>query len=109
MAVIIGLVVVLVAVLIGFTMAGGHVGALLHLSELITIGGASFGALIIMSPKKVLRDVVRGVLQVVKGTPYNKQAHFELFGLLYSLARVVRRDGALGLDSHVCNPDSSDL
>jgi chemotaxis protein MotA len=109
MVVIGGCLFVLVAVLVGFTMAGGHVGALIHLSEFVTIGGASFGALIIMSPKKVLMDLVRGFAQVVKGSPYNKATYAELFELLYSLTRLVRREGALALDAHVNNPHDSAL
>jgi chemotaxis protein MotA len=109
MVVIGGCIVVLVAVLLGFSMAGGHVGALLHASELVTIGGASFGALIIMSPKKVLVDVVRSVVQVIKGTPYNKNTYVELFDLLYALARTVRRDGLLALESHLSSPEDSTL
>src|SRR5438270_9625270 len=104
MAVIVGLIMVLGAVLLGFNMAGGHVGALVHLSEFVTIGGSSFGALIIMSPKKVLVDLVRGVIQVIKGTPYNKQMCTELFQLLYDLARLARREGILALDAHVSDP-----
>lgn len=109
MVVIFGAIIVLVAVLVGFTMAGGKVGALLHLSEVITICGAALGALIIMSPKKVLVDLVRGLVQVIKGSPYNKAACIELFGLLYAFAGMVRRDGLLALDSHITNPDASDL
>jgi chemotaxis protein MotA len=88
MLVVVGSIVVLVAVLVGFTMAGGHVGALLHLSEFITIGGASIGALIVMSPKKVIMDLVRGIAQLVKGSPYGKQTYAELFGLLAEMARA---------------------
>jgi chemotaxis protein MotA len=109
MAVIGGCIFVLVAVLVGFTMAGGHVGALLHLSEFVTIGGASLGALLIMSPKKVLTDLIRGVLQLIKGSPYSKQTYAELFELLYGLARMVLRDGILSLDAHVSSPHESAL
>ena len=49
MIVIVGAIVVLGAVLAGFTWAGGHVGALIHPSEIVTIGGAALGALIVMS------------------------------------------------------------
>lgn len=109
MVVIVGGIVVLGSVLVGFMMAGGHVGALLHLSEFVTIGGASMGALIIMSPKKVLVDLIRSVLQVVKGTPYGKQTYLELFGLLDALARMARRDGLLALESHISTPHQSAL
>jgi chemotaxis protein MotA len=109
MVVIGGCLFVLLAVLAGFTMAGGHVGALIHVSEFVTIGGASFGALIIMSPKKVLMDLFRSVLQVIKGSPYNKQTYKELFELLYAFARLARRDGLLALESHVSDPAKSSL
>ena len=66
MAVIFGGLFVIASILAGFTMAGGKVAALIHLSEFITIGGASIGAMIIMSPKKVLVDLIRGVLQFLK-------------------------------------------
>jgi chemotaxis protein MotA len=107
MIVIVGCVVVLGAVLTGFTMAGGHIGALIHPSEIITIGGAAMGALIVMSPKKVLIDLVRGVLQCVKGTPYNKGAYEDLFKALYDLFRVARRDGLMALESHLSEPHQS--
>lgn len=109
MVVIVGSIVVLAAVLTGFTMAGGHVGALMHLSEFVTIGGASMGALIVMSPKKVMGDLVRSVLQLVKGSQYTKATYVELFGLLAEMARIVRRDGMLALEPIVSAPHESAL
>jgi chemotaxis protein MotA len=94
-------------VLVGFSMAGGHVGALIHPSEFVTIGGASLGALIIMSPRKVLGDVIRGVLQVLKGSPYGKALYDELFKFLYQMALVVRREGLIALESHLEKPEES--
>jgi chemotaxis protein MotA len=108
-AVIIGGIVVLASVLVGFTMAGGKIEALLHVSEFITIGGAAFGALILMTPKKVIKDLVRNVIQALKGSAYGKPACSELFGLLYALARLVRQEGLLALDTHVTSPDESTL
>src|SRR5689334_15318091 len=107
--VFVGGILVIVAVLVGFSMAGGHVGALMHPSELVTIGGASMGALIIMSPKKVLGDVMRGILQVIKGSPYNKATYSELFKVLYQFARLVRRDGLIALEGHLEKPAESTI
>lgn len=109
MAVIAGLVLVVVAVLTGFSMAGGHVAALIHPSEFVTIGGASLGALIITSPKKTLIDLMRGLIQSIKGSPYGKAAYAELFKLMYTFARLARKDGLLVLDSHVGEPKESDV
>src|SRR5580700_9992540 len=90
-------------------MAGGKIGALIHPSEFVTIGGATLGALILMSPKKILSDLFRGILQAFKGSLYAKPTCNELFRLLYALARLVRQEGLLALDTHVTNPDESEL
>ncbi len=109
MFVIIGGVIVMAAVLIGFSMAGGKPMSLLHLSEFVTIGGSTVGALIIMSPMKVIKDIVRGIMTTLKGSPYGKPTCLELFRVLYALARVVRQEGALGLEAHLANPDESSI
>lgn len=109
MFIIIGCIVVVGAVLGGFTWAGGHVEALIHPSEIVTIGGAALGAAIIMSPPKVLKDLVRGMIQCLKGSPFNKNAYEELFKCMYHLLRVARRDGLLALEGHVSNPHDSDI
>jgi chemotaxis protein MotA len=107
MTVIVGCLVVIGAVLAGFTMSGGHIHALIHPSELLTIGGASLGAMIVMSPFKVLKDLVKGILAACKGSPYDRTMYRDLFKLTYDLLRLARKDGLLALDSHVNNPHES--
>jgi chemotaxis protein MotA len=50
MLVIIGVVIVLFSVIGGFLMEGGHFGVLFQPIELLIIGGAAAGSLIISSP-----------------------------------------------------------
>lgn len=107
MIIIIGGIVVLLSVLGGFSMAGGHPLALLHLSELVIIGGAATGSLIIMSPKKVLMDLLKQILSALKGSPYNKQSYEELLKALYELFLLGRRNGMIALEEHVMNPKNS--
>jgi chemotaxis protein MotA len=109
MSVIGGLLVAVGCILVSFAMSGGSVGSLLHPWEFVSICGAAFGALIVMSPKKALIDMFKGVLATLKGTPYDKQMYSELFKLGYDLLRVARRDGMLALDRHVNNPHESDI
>ena len=109
MVILVGAAIVLASVLAGFSMAGGHVAALVHLSEIITICGASLGALIIMSPPRVMRDLVRGTLQILKGSPYTRALYLDLLRVFYELGGVVRRDGLVGLESHFSDPQSSEI
>jgi chemotaxis protein MotA len=109
MIVIIGAVVVVGAVLAGFSLSGGHMMALFHPSELLTIGGAAGGALLMMSPVKVIKDLAKGMLAAVKGSPFDKGAYRELFKLMYDLLRIARRDGLLMLERHVSDPHHSEI
>jgi chemotaxis protein MotA len=109
MVILIGAVVVLVSVLGGFVMAGGHIGALLHLSELIIIGGAAVGALIVMSPKKVLIEIGKKTMQAIKGNPYDQKTYEELIKALYELFLLGRRNGMIALEEHVTNPEASSI
>jgi chemotaxis protein MotA len=109
MIVIVGVIVVLGSVLGGFTLAGGNVGALVHISEFITIGGAAIGALIVMSPKKVLIDIFKGLMQTLKGAPYNRESYNDLMKALYEMFMLERREGMIALEEHVTNPQQSSI
>lgn len=107
MIVIVGCIVVIGCVLGGFVCSGGHIAALIQPFELLTIGGASLGALIVMSPTSTLINLVKGIIQTLKGSPYGKAAYEETFQALYELFRTARRDGMLALESHIADPHSS--
>lgn len=109
MIIIIGAIIVFASVLGGFVMAGGHPGALLQVSEFVVIVGAAGGALIIMSPKKVLLDLVHGIIAALKGAPHNRAAYEELFKALYELFMLARRNGMIALEEHVTNPQASSI
>src|SRR4029078_9313036 len=70
---------------------------------------ASMGGLIIMAPPRVLKVLIKGVVQGIKGSPFTKATYVELFKLYYVLLRITRRDGKLALDSHVTDPAASDV
>lgn len=109
MIIIIGAIVVFVSVLGGFMMAGGHPGSLIQIAEFVVICGAAGGALIIMSPKKVLIDLMHGMMAALKGAPHDRAAYEELFKALYELFMLARRNGMIALEEHVTNPGSSNI
>ena len=109
MIIIVGILIVFGSVLGGFTIAGGHIGALLHVSEFLVIGGAALGALVIMSPRKVLMDLIKQLIRAFKGTPHNQKAYEELLKALYELFLLGRRNGMIALEDHVMNPQGSGI
>src|SRR5215203_3769510 len=109
MIVIIGAIIVTASVLGGFVMAGGNILALFQPSEFVVICGAGGGALIIMSPKKVLIDMVKQAFATIKGSPYGRHTYEELFKALYELFMLGRRNGMVALEEHVMNPETSTI
>jgi chemotaxis protein MotA len=109
MIIIVGAIIVTFSILGGFMWGGGHLGALVHPNELLVIGGGAAGGLVIMSPKKVLVDMGKGILVCFKGAPHNRQSYEELLKVLYELFLLGRRNGMIALEEHVMDPSTSNI
>jgi len=107
MIIVIGALVVVASVLGGFMMGGGHFGTLIQVSEFVVICGSSLGAMIIMSPKQVLIDLIKQLVAAFKGSSHTRASYDELFKSLYELFLLGRRNGMIALEEHVMNPESS--
>jgi chemotaxis protein MotA len=107
MFVIIGLVVVALSILLGFTMEGGKVGALIQITEFIIIGGAGLGSVLIANPLSVVMKTFKSVLGLLKGNPYTRDRYIELLRMLYDMFMLARREGLVTLDQHVEKPHES--
>src|SRR5262249_8573378 len=97
------------SVLGGFLMGGGKPGVLMHFNELLIIGGAALGALVIMSPRKVLMDMFKGLGACLKGTPHNREGYEELLKVLYELFLLGRGNGMIALEEHIMEPHTSSI
>ena len=109
MIIVVGIVIVIVCVFGGFVIGGGHLLVLVHPNELLIIGGGALGALLIMSPRKVLMDIVKGLIICLKGAPHNRAAYEDLLKVLYELFLLGRRSGMIALEEHVLEPQNSSI
>jgi len=111
MIIIIGIVTVCLCVFGGFMLEGGHIKVLLDafVNEVLIIAGGALGALVIMSPKKVLMDMVKGLTSALKGAPHNRASYEDLLKVLYELFLLGRRNGMIALEEHVLEPEKSSV
>jgi chemotaxis protein MotA len=109
MIIVVGSIVVFLCVFGGFVIGGGHLLVLVHPNELLIIGGGALGALLIMSPRKVLMDIVKGLMVCLKGTPHSRAAYEDLLKVLYELFLLGRRSGMIALEEHVLEPQNSSI
>ena len=109
MNLILGLVVVFGCVLGGFAVHGGQLLALWQPSELLIIGGAAAGAMIIANPFSVTKRVLAGFPMLLKGAKYKKDHYLALFAVMYDLLSIARKEGMMGLERVIEDPGKSEL
>ncbi|MGL4313857.1 MAG: flagellar motor stator protein MotA [Sphingomonas sp.] len=106
---IIGLVVLLGMVFGGFAFTGGALGPVMEAipHEMLIIGGAAAGALIIGNSMKELKAFGGGFMMAFKGPKYKKQDYLDTIFLVSKLMKMLRTEGPIALEPHVEDPKSS--
>src|SRR5271169_6639075 len=107
MFVIIGIVVVFGAVLGGYLMEHGNVRVLIQPAELLIIGGAAIGTVLIANPLHILKQIAGGVAGVFGGSKFTKQRYLDSLKTMYELLNKARREGLMALEGDVEDPAKS--
>jgi len=106
---IIGIVVVFGAVLGGYLMEHGNVRVLLQPAELLIIGGAAGGTVLIANPLHILKQIMGGITGVFKGSKFTMQRYLDTLKTMYDLLNRARREGLMALESDVEDPAKSPI
>jgi len=106
---IIGIVVVFGSVVAGYLMEHGNLKVLIQPAELVTIGGAAIGTVLVANPLHILKQLAGGIGGVFGGSKYNKQAYLDSLKTLYDLLNKARKDGLMALENDVEEPEKSPL
>jgi chemotaxis protein MotA len=106
---LLGLSIVTLAVLGGFAMTGGHFHVLMQPNELVLIGGACLGTLIVSAVGNVRGQLVNVVWKAFGNTIPDREDYLDLLKLLYELFTFMRRNGAVALDEHVADVTKSPI
>jgi chemotaxis protein MotA len=106
---IIGIVLVIGAILGGYLMEHGNVKVLIQPAELLIIGGAAAGTILIANPLHILKQIVAGLVVVFKGSKFTKQRYVESLRLTYELLNKARRQGLMSLERNIEDPEKSPI
>ena len=109
MLVIVGAIVVVVSVVGGYALPGGHLAVLFQPFEFLIILGAALGALITSNTKTILAGVGKSFGRMLKGPKHKKDGYGELLSLLHQLFKLAKSKGNLALEKHIENPQESSL
>jgi chemotaxis protein MotA len=109
MVAIIGILVVVGAVVGGYLMEHGHLRVLMQPAELLIIGGAAVGTLLIGNPPRILQKVAQSVASILAGSKFTPALYLDSLKMMFDLLSKARKDGLVALESDIEEPEKSAL
>ncbi len=107
MFVIIGIVLVIAAIVGGYLMEHGNLRVLMQPAELLIIGGAALGTVLIANPLHILKAIVGGVAGAFGGSKFGKEKYLETLKMMYELFTRARKEGLMALETDSDDPEKS--
>ena len=107
----VGIVVLILLVFGGFALTGGNLGPVMHAlpHEMLIIGGAALGSLIIGNSGADLKALAGGLGKVFKGPQYKKQDYLDCILLVSTLMKMMRTEGPVAVEPHIEDPKNSTI
>jgi chemotaxis protein MotA len=78
-------------------------------AELIIIGGAAIGTVLIANPLHILKSIAAGIGGVFGGSKFGKQRYLDTLKMMYDLLNKARKEGLMALEGDVEEPDKSPI
>lgn len=108
MLLVVGAVIVLASVAGGYLMHGGNMLVLWQPTELLIIGGAGIGSLLIGTPVRIIKRIFGQLTGFFsKGTAVDD--YLELLAMQYQLYKLVQQSGVMSLEAHFEEPEKSSV
>ena len=110
MLAIIGIVITLVMVFGGYTIAGGKFSIILHSLpyEMMMIGGAAIGAFVVGNDFATIKHTGGDLVKLFAGGKWKKQDYQDMLCLMFALVRIFK-ESPVEIEQHIENPSESDL
>ncbi|MDK2760213.1 MAG: flagellar motor stator protein MotA [Sphingopyxis sp.] len=108
---VVGIVVLILLVFGGFALTGGNLGPVMEAlpHEMLIIGGAALGSLIIGNSGADLKALGGGLGKVFKGPQYKKQDYLDCILLVSTLMKMMRTEGPVAVEPHIEDPKNSTI
>ncbi|MFZ5812344.1 MAG: flagellar motor stator protein MotA [Thermodesulfobacteriota bacterium] len=108
---IIGILVVLGAVGLGYFFEKGNFSLLFSAApaEMLIIFGGAFGSLVLGAPKEVLSQILSGVLAIFGSMKTSKAYYLSMLTVLSQLFMKIRREGLVAIEKDIEHPTESPI
>jgi len=106
---LIGILLVIGSIAGGYLMEKGNLMVLLQPAELLIIGGAALGTLLIANPMHIIMGIVKDLMTILKGSRYTKSTYLESLKLLNELFAFAKKEGPAKLEAEIETPEEGTI
>lgn len=106
---IVGMIIVFVCVLGGYVLHHGKVHVLMQPVELLIIGGAALGGMIVGNTMSTIKLAFKMVFKAWLGKGPGKQDYLDLLQMMFQLFQIFRKDGPQAVERHIEDPEKSEI
>lgn len=106
---IVGILVVFGAIIGGYLLEKGNLHVLMQPAELVIIGGAALGSLLVANPPSTIKNIITAMLGVFKGGRCSKAFYLENLKLLNDIFSYARKNSLAKLEPDVEEPEKSQV
>jgi chemotaxis protein MotA len=107
MLVILGFILVIAAIVGGYLLEHGQLLVLFQPAELLIIGGAAAGTILIAHPMPTVVRLLKGIMAALGGSGLTKEFYLENLKMLNDLFQYARKNGLPKLEADVDEPAKS--
>ena len=104
---IVGILTVFGCVAAGYLMEHGNIRVLIQPAELLIIGGAGLGTVLVANPLHIIKKIVGGIGGVFGSSKFGKQTYIDTLKMMYDLLNKARKDGLMAPEADVEEPEKS--
>ena len=90
-------------------MEHGNLRVLLQPAELLIIGGAAAGTVLIANPVHILKKIAAGIGGVFGSSKFNKERYIESLKMMYEVLQKGRKEGLVALENDIEEPEKSPI
>ncbi len=106
---VLGIVVVMVSVISGYTMHYGDLRLLWQPYEFVIIIGAGIGSVLISSPFSLVKRCCKAFTLLFKTEMYSKDSYLETLDVFYKLVSLIKAKGLVAAEKHIESPKTSSI
>ncbi len=109
MSFLIGTIIAVGAIIGSYAAEGGHLSVIWQPFEYLMIAGAALGTFVVANSLSTIKDTGRAVVDGIVGRMPSQRDYLDVLGILYALMRELRGKARNEVETHVDNPDESEI